>query len=162
MPVSTHRAFEPLSDPQSLDASVEEVFATMLGLACRREPAPAPASEGESITAVVGFGGAITGACIFSSAAEAARLIAGHMTGSSFATVDDTVRDAIGEICNMLAGAWKARLPTLAAGCGLSIPAIITGSAYGLCMHAATFRLDHVYRFAESTFSVSILCDGLR
>lgn len=162
MPVSLHRAFEPLSDPRSLDASVDEVFATMLGLACRREPAPLPAPEGESVTAVVGFGGAITGACIFSSSAESARLLAGHMTGSCFATVDDTVKDAMGEICNMLAGAWKARLPTLAAGCNLSIPAVITGSAYGLRVHAATFRLDHVYRFAESNFSVSLLCDGLR
>lgn len=162
MPVSLHRAFEPLSDPRSLDASVEEVFETMLGLACQRQPEPGSAPAGEAVTAMVGFGGALTGACIFRSSAETARLIAGRMTGSALAAVDDTVKDAIGEICNMLAGAWKARLPALAAGCGLSIPAVITGSGYGLRLPASTFRLDHVYRFADSVFCVSILCDGLR
>jgi hypothetical protein len=32
-----------------------------------------------------------------------------------FAEVDDTVKDAIGEICNMLAGAWKGKVPGLSA-----------------------------------------------
>ncbi len=33
------------------------------------------------------------------------------MTGMEFHEIDDTVKDGIGEICNMLAGAWKGKVP---------------------------------------------------
>ena len=71
------------------------------------------------------------------------------MTGMEFEEIDDTVQDAIGEICNMLAGAWKGKVPELAAHCGLSVPAVITGCDYNLHVQAPEFQLHHVYRFDE-------------
>src|SRR3954463_8010969 len=100
-------------DPRNLDRSVEEFFHLMLGVDCARDWAPS-AIEAEPITAVVGFGGVLSGACILRSSAQTAMQMARLMTGMSFAEVDDTVRDAIGEICNMLAGAWKGKVPELA------------------------------------------------
>jgi len=44
--------------------------------------------------------------------------IAGLMAGMEFDEIDDVVKDAIGELCNMLAGAWKGKVPDLAANCG--------------------------------------------
>ena len=75
--------------------------------------------------------------------------IAAHMTGMEFEAIDDTVKDGIGEICNMLAGAWKGKVPDLAANCGLSVPAVITGRDYNLHVQAPEFQLHHVYRFDE-------------
>ena len=69
------------------------------------------------------------------------------MTGMEFHEVDDTVKDGIGEICNMLAGAWKGKVPELAANCGLSVPAVITGRDYRLHVQAPEFQLHHAYRF---------------
>ncbi|MGA7343131.1 MAG: chemotaxis protein CheX [Terracidiphilus sp.] len=162
MAVSLRESVQQVSDPRNLDASVEEVFQLMLGVACRRDSAPAPSRQMESVTAVVGFGGALSGACVFRSVSGAARAIAGHMTGMEFTEVDDTVKDAIGEICNMLAGAWKGKVPELAANCGLSVPAVITGRDYNLRVQAPEFQLHHVYRFEESSFEVTIVCDGLQ
>ena len=133
----------------------------MLGVMCTREWA-APALESEAITAVVGFGGVLSGACIFRSSAQSAMQMAALMTGMSFAEVDDTVKDAMGEICNMLAGAWKGKVPELASHCGLSVPAVITGSDYRLHVQAPEFQLNHVYHFGEHRFAVTILCDGLK
>jgi chemotaxis protein CheX len=79
-----------------------------------------------------------------------------------FAEIDDTVKDAIGEICNMLAGAWKGNVPELSANCGLSIPAVITGRNYEIHVQAPEFRLHHTYRFEDSVFDVTIICDGLQ
>jgi chemotaxis protein CheX len=62
----------------------------------------------------------------------------------------------------MLAGAWKGKVPELAAKCGLSVPAVITGRDYHLHVQAPEFQLHHVYRFEESSFSVTIICDGLQ
>ena len=161
MAVSLRESLEKVSDPRSLDRSVEEVFHLMLGVDCARDWKPVPV-EGEAVTAVVGFGGALSGACIFGSSATAAREMAGHMTGMTFDEVDDTVKDALGEICNMLAGAWKGKVPELASNCGLSVPAVITGRDYRLHIQAPEFQLNHVYRFGDQRFAVTIICDRLK
>jgi len=150
-----------VSDPTNLDLTVEEIFATMLGSACRAVEEK-PLEENETITAVVGFAGLLSGACVFRSGGTAALAIAARLTGMDFAEIDDTVKDAIGELCNMLAGAWKGRIPELSAHCGLSIPAVITGSNYRIHVQAPEFRLDRNYRFADSIFAVTIICDGLQ
>lgn len=161
MAVSLRESLGRVSDPRNLDRSVEEVFRLMLGANCVRDCAP-DALDTETVTAVVGFGGALSGACVFRSSAEAAMAIAALMTGTTFAEVDDTVKDGMGEICNMLAGAWKGKVPELASQCGLSVPAVITGRDYRLHVQAPEFRLHHAYRFGEWRFAVTIVCDGLK
>jgi chemotaxis protein CheX len=161
MAVSLRESVHLVSDPGNLDASVEEVFHLMLGVDCRREELPAPV-EAESVTAVVGFGGLLSGACVFRSGGSAAVKLAARMTGMEFSEIDDTVKDGIGEICNMLAGAWKGKVPNLAANCGLSVPAVITGRDLRLHLQAPEFQLRHFYRFEDACFEVTIVCDGLR
>lgn len=161
MAVSLRESLEKVSDPRSLDRSIEEVFQLMLGVDCARDWTPAPTEE-ETVTAVVGFGGVLSGACIFRSSSAAAREMAGRMTGMTFSEVDDTVKDALGEICNMLAGAWKGKVPELASHCGLSVPAVITGRDYRLHIQAPEFQLNHVYRFGVQRFVVTIICDGMK
>jgi chemotaxis protein CheX len=161
MAVSLRESVQLVSDPRNLDESVQEVFQTMLGINCRRDRGPADL-EAESVTAVVGFGGLMSGACVFKSGGSVALKIAAHMTGMEFEQIDDTVKDGIGELCNMLAGAWKGKVPDLAAHCGLSIPAVITGREYHLHVQAPEFRLNHTYRFDNASFEVTIICDGLQ
>jgi len=161
MPVSLRESVGQVSDPRNLDASVEEVFRLMLGLECKRVMGAA-VMDAESVTAVVGFGGVLSGACLFKSGAGTAMKIAAHMTGMEFSAVDDTVKDGIGEICNMLAGAWKGKVPELAANTGLSVPAVITGHDYKLHVQAPEFQIHHIYRFDDQVFEVTIVCDGLQ
>jgi chemotaxis protein CheX len=151
-----------VSEPKNLDASVEEVFRLMLGVNCQRYMGQVEISEPESVTAVVGFGGLLSGACVFRSGASTAIKIAAHMTGMEFAEVDDTVKDGVGEICNMLAGAWKGKVPDLAANCGLSIPAVITGRDYKIHVQAPEFKLHHTFNFDDASFEVTIICDGMQ
>ena len=154
-----------VSNPENLDESVQEVFKLMLGVDCRREVdegAILADPELESVTSVVGFGGLLSGACVVRCGASAAMKLAKHMTEVDFEVVDDTVKDGIGEICNMLAGAWKGKVPELAADCGLSIPAVITGRHYNLHVQAPEFQLHHSYCFDDSHFQVTIICDGLK
>jgi len=159
--VSLRESVQKVSDPRNLDASVEEVFRLMLGFACRRDASPAD-EVSESVTAVVGLGGVLSGACVFRSGTGTALKIAAQMTGMEFTEVDDTVKDGIGEICNMLAGAWKGKVPELAANTGLSVPAVITGRDYKLHVQAPEFQIHHTYRFDGGSFEVTIVCDGLQ
>jgi chemotaxis protein CheX len=161
MAVSLRESVQRVSDPGNLDASVEEVFRLMLSIECKRE-AGLTVVDKESVTAVVGFGGLLSGACVFRSGSTTAMKIAAQMTGMEFDSIDNTVKDGIGEICNMLAGAWKGKVPELAANCGLSVPAVITGRDYHLHVQAPEFQLHHGYRFGEEIFEVTIVCDGLQ
>jgi chemotaxis protein CheX len=162
MAQSLRKSLHLVSDPRNLDASVEEVFRMMLGVDCGRDAGPAAMAEPESVTAVVGFGGMLSGACVFHSGGSVARKIAARMTGMEFEEVDETVQDGIGELCNMLAGAWKGKVPNLAANCGLSIPTVITGRNYNLHVQAPEFQLHHIYKFEDASFEVTIICDGLQ
>jgi len=161
MSVSLRESVQQVSDPRNLDSSVEEVFHLMLGVNCDRVQVEVE-REAESVTAVVGFGGLLSGACVFRSGGSSAMKIAEAMTGMEFAEIDDTVKDGIGEICNMLAGAWKGKVPELSANCGLSVPAVITGRDYNLHVQAPEFQLHHIYKFDQSFFEVTIVCDGLQ
>jgi chemotaxis protein CheX len=161
MTLSLRDSVHLVSDPKHLDASVEEVFGMMLGVVAARVEGPLPA-EPESVTAVVGFGGQLSGACVFRLGAGEAMKVAALMTGMEFAAIDDTVKDGIGEICNMLAGAWKSKVPGLAANCGLSVPAVITGRDYNLHVQAPEFQLNHIYDSNGVKFSVTIVCDGIQ
>jgi chemotaxis protein CheX len=161
MGLSLRENMHMVADPHHLDASVDEVFNLMLGVACEQVPETA-IDEPETITAVVGFGGLLSGACVFRSGGSAALNIAAKLTGMEFPEIDDTVKDAIGEICNMVAGAWKGKVPELSANCGLSIPAVITGRDYNIHVQAPEFRLHHTYRFEDTVFDVTIICDGLQ
>jgi len=162
MTLSLRENVQQVSDPKNLDGSVEEVFKLMLGINCERYSGLVEISEPESVTAVVGFGGLLSGACVFRSGASAAIKIAAHMTGMEFDEIDDTVKDGIGEICNMVAGSWKGKVPELAANCGLSVPAVITGRDYNLHVQAPEFKLHHTYKFDDASFEVTIICDGLQ
>jgi chemotaxis protein CheX len=165
MVLSLRKSVDLVSDPKHLDESVEEVFGLMLGVHCERRSGVAinaTVDEPESVTAVVGFGGLLSGACVFKCGAVTAMSMAAHMTGLDFHEMDDTVKDGIGELCNMLAGAWKGKVPDLAAHCGLSVPAVITGRDYQLHVQAPEFQLQHIYSFEDAWFAVTIVCDGLQ
>jgi chemotaxis protein CheX len=159
--ITLRESVELISNPRNLDTSVDEVFQTTLGVDCKRAWQQV-GLETQSITAVVGFGGLLTGACVFRSGGAAARTMAARMTGMEFPEIDDTVKDAVGEICNMLAGTWKSKVPELAAHCNLSVPAVITGRDYYLHVQAPEFTLKHGFRFEDAFFEVTILCDGLQ
>jgi len=162
MSVSLRGSVERLAEPGNLDSSVEEIFSMMLGSkVCRGECSPIEPESG-SVTAVVGFGGLLSGACILRTSDRAACKLAERMTGLEFAEVDETVQDGIGELCNMLAGSWKSKVPELAAHCGLSVPTVISGRNYNLHVQEPAFELRHVYGFEDTSFEVVIVCDGVQ
>lgn len=160
MLLSLLESADRISDPSDLDATVEEVFAVVMGCACA-PIAEAKIIEEISLMSVVGFGGILSGACVFRCGAQAALTIAGRMMNATLTELDTTVQDAIGEICNMLAGGWKGRIPELAAACSLSLPTVITGRDYRFRIHNPQFQLCRFYCFDNLQFEVLIVCEGL-
>jgi chemotaxis protein CheX len=112
-----------------LELSVQEVFEIMLS--CRLEPAAEseqkPAGD---CTAMVGLAGALCGILTMSCGARSANLIAARMLGGDVASAGEQAWDALGEVCNMIAGNFKNKISGADSGCMLSVPTVIAGAAY--------------------------------
>jgi chemotaxis protein CheX len=114
---------------QLLTLSVREVFQTMLRVKVAPVFEPASALTLEW-TAMVGLTGELRGVVMFSCDEASAIRIASKMLGVSLKERDDQTADAIGEVCNMIAGNFKHKVSGLSERCALSPPSVITGTDY--------------------------------
>ena len=139
-----------ITDTTVLDQSVEEVLGLMLGVpvSVASEP-PTHNHESQTLTAVIGLAGALSGAYTVLVSAGAAMQMTACMAGMEVAVVDETVLDGLGEITNMLAGAWKSRIPSLHAACLLSVPTVVTGTQYEVHKRTSAFRHTRSYCFND-------------
>lgn len=112
-----------------LTLAAQEVFEIMIGSPLGTAP-QSDAPRGETFTAMVGLAGSVRGVVTFSCGAQSAQQIAIRMLGSEVACTEGHVCDAIGEICNMVAGNFKNKLIGFDKPCLLSVPAVVTGRAY--------------------------------
>ena len=113
------------------ECAILEVFEMMAGARLELSPDNMDEPCGEQ-TAMVGLAGALRGMvtlrCSQSTAAGFASLMLGGTAGSNASTV----RDALGELTNMIAGNFKAKISNLADSCVLSVPTVITGEDYSM------------------------------
>jgi chemotaxis protein CheX len=144
------------------DEVVAEIFAVMFGLeihpidiaAFHENP-----SESDERTAIVGFSGAMRGCCRIQVSSLAARSIASAMLGGlAIEEDDDSINDALGELCNMLAGGWKNSIPALCSECSLSPPTVISGNDYKVYIRKPVVQLGRNYRFGVHTLRVVLDC----
>ncbi len=115
--------------PALLEEAAREVFSKMLNTAIRTAPADTQAPKGE-FTAMVGLAGDLCGVCVLRCTPAAAGLMASKMLGLDPEQAGDDKWDAVGEVCNMVAGNFKNKLPGLSERCMLSCPTVIAGSDY--------------------------------
>jgi chemotaxis protein CheX len=113
-----------------IEVAAREVFELMLGC-----PLAVPATAEQTpleVTSMVGLTGQLCGVFSVRCSETAAALMTSKMLGVTLDQVGPEVLDALGEVCNMVAGNFKHKIPALAEGCMLSPPTVITGSDYNL------------------------------
>ena len=111
-----------------LELATREVFQMMLGCPLTT-PEAAPAAR-FNVTAVVGLAGKLNGMIAVHCQERAAALMASRMLGIELDDVGSETSDALGEVCNMVAGNFKNKIAGLGDGCMLSPPSVITGEDY--------------------------------
>lgn len=114
-----------------LDHAAREVFRLMLNeeLSTGNGHPPEPLD----ITAMIGLAGALSGVVSVRCSTSTAMLIAARMLGPDEPPTEAETWDAIGEICNMVAGNFKNNIPEIANTCMISVPTVISGADY--CVH---------------------------
>jgi chemotaxis protein CheX len=121
----SHEAWVPI-----LEVATREVFELMLG--CQLTVPATPEDAPAEVTAMVGLAGQLCGVLGVRCSRKAATLMTSKMLGVEPDKVGPEMSDALGEICNMVAGNFKNKIAGLAEGCMLSPPTVITGSDYNL------------------------------
>jgi chemotaxis protein CheX len=124
-----------------------EVFSMMAGVTVvvpeakvKGEPAviaePVAATVLAYVTGVIGIAGAVHAIFSMRCTEHAATAFASQMLGISATEAEAQKADAIGEICNMIAGNFKHKIG-LGSVCHLTVPTVVVGGNYSIhCLQA--------------------------
>jgi chemotaxis protein CheX len=108
---------------ERLDSAVAEVFELMLGKTCL--PVRSRVDFATSLTVTISLSGQIDGTCWLCLSHSTARAVLAAMLGSSTSSTEGCnamIEDAARELCNVIVGSWKSKLPPLQASALLSLP----------------------------------------
>jgi chemotaxis protein CheX len=125
----------------------------MLDRACA--PVEEPSHSGTDISASIIFSGSFHAECLVEFPAATARIVANCLLGPEEKERDEAIIfDAVGELCNMIAGGWKQRLGASASRADLSVPCVSkTPAASAPPQPGTIFR---TYAFDEASFTVTL------
>lgn len=108
-----------------IQASAREVFLMVAGTEIQFGDSALKPQPGE-VSATVRLAGAIRGTfCVHCSWCVAANIAAKMLGGPGDSS---QICDALGEICNMVAGNFKDKIASLSDHCMLSVPSVVAGS----------------------------------
>lgn len=137
-----------------LDSAVSEVFESMLEQNCT--PVEETSAVDHSISAQILFSGAIRGECMLFASRSVAQVTAEALLGTTSDQTESMAEDAIGELCNMIAGGWKSKLGPEQAACAISPPLISTLQGPGNLQRTEdSFR--RFYSFEGHVFGVEMI-----
>ncbi len=96
---------------KALQEGTLEIFQTMVFMAIKpleRAERVAPEGDEPLVTGMIGLSGGIKGMLAVSATEQMAKAVTGSMLGMAVNELNDDVRDAFGEIANMVAGTLKS------------------------------------------------------
>jgi chemotaxis protein CheX len=123
----------------------------------QRGPAAAQSHKQSGLTAMVGMAGVLCGMTTIHCSTESAICLASKMAGDEAAKDPKIVNDAIGELCNMVGGNFKAKIPSLADHCMLSVSTVITGENHALQSAEPSESLHVPLVFEGAQIQVSLI-----
>ncbi len=135
-----------------------EVFATMIFI----DIIPGEPLKGQNdgidsnLTSMIGLAGDLQGVLAVHCPETAALGITGAMLGMDVATIDDDVRDAIGEIANMVAGGLKVSLAENDIATELAIPTTVLGKAVRTSGQAGVSRFIVPFATPVGDFGIEL------
>ena len=145
-----------------LVVATEEVFETMvfkpvirgalLGGDAVRPPS--------NVVATVAFAGHRRGLVAFHSSLGAAREIAASMLGLEPETVNGEMPDAIGEVANMIAGAFRTKLAAVEPASAIAIPTVTIGSDFSTKYGGTVKRVLCPFEMDAQTLYVELILTG--
>ena len=137
----------------------KDVFSTMLMVELEAEDGAARGKVAiqSNITSMIGLGGGIKGLLAVHCPLAVATAITSTFLGMEVEEIDDDVKDAIGEIANMIAGNLKVSFAAVDVNIELAIPTSIVGDSFYVSGITDSIRLTVPFGMEEKTFWVELM-----
>jgi chemotaxis protein CheX len=136
-----------------LGEAATEVFSMMVGAEVTPGHQGLPVMA--NVTGMVGIAGAVSAVFSLRCSTQAANKIASQMLGIPVEHAAAQSLDAIGEVCNIVAGHFKAKIG-LGDKCMLSVPTVVSGTDYQLRPIAGRERVDLPLVYEEEPVWVAL------
>jgi len=138
---------------------VQDVFSTMLMVELESEAAVInqrlPLQS--NLSAMIGLGGGIRGVLAVHCPAAVAKAITSGFLGVEVDELDEDVKDAIGEIANMVAGNLKVSFAREGVQIELAIPTSVVGESFNVCGAARAQRVVVPLRMSGDPFWIELM-----
>lgn len=110
-----------------------------------------------NLTSMIGLGGGVRGLLAIHCPASVAKTITGAFLGMEVDDLNDDVKDAIGEIANMVAGNLKVSYAKIGVSVELAIPTSIVGESFYVSGIADAQRIIVPLKIVNDTFWVELM-----
>ncbi len=138
--------------------STQEIFSSMIMLEVT-PGAPYQRDKSkltDSISGIIGLAGNIKGMLAIHLPTELALAVTTAFLGMEVEEIDDDVRDAIGELANMLGGNLKSALDPKGSEIKLSMPSTVSGEEYSIDCIADADEITVPFSLEGKTFLVEL------
>jgi chemotaxis protein CheX len=137
----------------------QDVFSTMLmvDLASQGIVENSTCDIESNLTSMIGLGGGIRGLLAVHCPASVAKAITSEFLGMDVEELDDDVKDAIGEIANMVAGNLKVSYAKIDINIELAIPTSVIGESFHVGGINAARRITVPFKMADDIFWVELM-----
>ena len=141
-----------------ISETTEEIFNCMIFIDIAAQP---PLENGKQVlechvSAMIGLTGGLTAMLGIHCPGDVGLAISGAMLGMEMEEIDADVKDALGEISNMLAGGIKERLSSEKIDLELAIPTAVAGKSYIISAPKGTQRVVVPFTIEQGQFFVEI------
>ena len=143
---------------KKISEATEEIFNTMIFLDIAADQ---PLDNGKHVlgchvSAMIGLTGGFSGMLGIHCPEEVGLAIAGAMLGMELEQIDADVKDALGEITNMVAGGIKERFAAEQVPLQLAIPTAISGKTYTISSPTKSNRVVIPFNIQQGQFFVEM------
>ena len=108
------------------------------------------------VTGIIGLTGTIKGSLALSFSTGSILKIVSNMLGEEITSLNSEIRDAVGEITNMVSGAARKRIETMGFSISASLPTVVSGKDHSIMHMLGGPSIVIPFEMEEGSFVVDI------
>lgn len=108
------------------------------------------------VTSLIGLSGQINGSVSVSFTTESILCVVSRMFGEEMTELNDEVKDAVGEIANMISGQARQKIETMGHSLKAAIPSVIVGTKHSIA-HASSYPVVAIpFSTVDGNFTIEV------
>jgi len=112
------------------------------------------------VSGIIGLTGSARGSLALSFSEKSILMIVSNMLGETYADINDQVRDAVGEITNMISGVARKKLESQGYNILAAIPTVVSGKDHAILHVLGGPSIIIPFAVAGSAFYVDVCMDN--